>query len=247
MRMRNSERGMSLVEVTIILAVIGLLTSVAAPSISDYIEDTRQVRAKHDVQAIGGAIVRLVRDTGMGCLSTTPSPLSTACTKTNRVDLLLSTGNYPVTTAADYAAPGGTNSAAAANNNWMGGTTPVGVANRRPIWEQFVDNAPGYPSVTFTAGGGAKPGSGWRGAYLESAGPDPWGFVYQANTMFLLPASNASAGATNGLVNGGWINDVIVISPGRDSTIATPFGSDTTGATAVTGDDLVYIVSGSSR
>jgi hypothetical protein len=130
----------------------------------------------------------------------------------------------------------------------MGGTTPVGVNNRKPMWEQFVTNGTGYASVTFTAGGGAKAGSGWRGAYLQSSpGPDPWGYLYQSNTMFLMTATNASAGTTNGLQNGGWINDVIVISPGRDGTIATLFGSDTTGATAVSGDDVVYIVSGSSR
>jgi len=243
-----SQKGMSLVEATMILAVMALLTSVISPSIGDYIGDARHTKAKADAEVIGTAILRQVWDTGLGCLSTTPTTSATACTKANRVDLLLSTGNSPTATGTDYAAPGGTNSAAAANNNWMNGTTPVGSGNRSTTYAQFVSNSAGYTSVSFATGGGPKRVFGWRGAYMqEPVGPDPWGWSYQSNTMFLQPASDASSGTTNGLLNGGWINDVIVISAGPDGNVGTKFGDNTTGATTVTGDDIVYVVAGSSR
>src|SRR5689334_9700995 len=68
MRKWNTERGMSLVEATIILMVLSILTAVIAPSVGDYIEDARHTKAKEDVEAIGGGILRTVRDSGLPCL-----------------------------------------------------------------------------------------------------------------------------------------------------------------------------------
>jgi type II secretory pathway pseudopilin PulG len=72
MRTWKSERGMSLVEATIILMVLAILTSVLAPSIGDYVNDARQVKAKEDLEVLGLSVARLVRDMGM------PFPVRTA-------------------------------------------------------------------------------------------------------------------------------------------------------------------------
>ena len=248
MRKWKTERGMSLVEATIILMVLAILTAVIAPSAGDYIEDARQTKVKEDVEAIGMAILRLVRDTGLGCVSDTPSPASTACTKANRVDLLVSNGNDPDSTANDYASPAGTTTPASNDNAWIGGTTPVVAGNQDTMDDQFVSNVPSYTNRNFALGGGPKPGVGWRGPYLTGPiGPDPWGFKYQANTVFLQVASDATAGTGNGQKNGGWFNDVFVISPGSDGNVETKFGDAVTGATVPVGDDVLYIVTGSSR
>jgi type II secretory pathway pseudopilin PulG len=245
MRKWNSESGMSLVEATIILMVLAILTATIAPSLADYVEDARQVKAKEDVEAIGTAIKRLVRDTGLGCLSDTPSPASASCTQANRIDLLTSNGNDPASTAATYAEVGtvfaGTTAA------WIGGggnLTQTGTMDAH-----LVTNGPSYSLVSFTLGGGPRQGVGWRGAYLTGPiGGDPWGYKYQSNTLFLIQASDGANGAGgNGDDTGGWINDVIVVSPGPDGDVKTVFASDATGATTVTGDDVVYVVSGSSR
>ena len=94
MRKRDSERGMSLVEATIILMVLATLTAVISPSIADYNNDARQVKAKEDVEAIGTGVLRLLRDTGSRCIRKTGT---TDCTKANRVDLLVSAGTTPRT------------------------------------------------------------------------------------------------------------------------------------------------------
>src|SRR5215467_8378394 len=80
----NAETGMSLVEATIILMVLALLTAVIAPSAGDYIEEARNTKAKHDVEAIGTGLVRLLRDTGLPCLSKTGA----SCSKANKVEPL---------------------------------------------------------------------------------------------------------------------------------------------------------------
>jgi hypothetical protein len=192
--------------------------------------------------------MRLVQDTGLGCVTDTPAVASAACTLANRVDLLISNGNDPDSTAADYASPAGTTAPVTNDNAWLGGTTPVAAGNQDTMDDQFVTNAPAYTNASFALGGGPRQGVGWRGAYLTGPiGPDPWGFKYQANTVFLQVASDATAGTGNGQMNGGWFNDVLVISPGSDGDVRTKFGDATTGATAPVGDDILYVVTGSSK
>lgn len=241
----KAERGMSLVEATIVLMTLAVLTAVAAPSINDYIQDARDVKAKEDVEAIGTAIHRVLRDTGLPMLvvsaSTTPE-LGVA----NRVDLLVSSGTTPTLAAAvtSYNSPSNGQNPV----NWdmaPGNLSGVGVDT---MLNQFVANGPSYtrPSQTNMSLAGPAFGIGWRGAYLSAAiGPDPWGNRYSANTMFLAPASNAADLTAEG--GYGWTKDVVVLSAGRNGIIEIPFGGNANGGTTQTGDDVFYVVSGNSR
>jgi type II secretory pathway pseudopilin PulG len=239
-RRTNGERGMSLVEVTIILMVLAILTAVAAPSINDYVQDARDVKAKEDVEAIGVSIARLVRDTGKPGLM---KAAATAFTKANRVDLLVSEGNIPAVVALDTPDYPATN--VNLTFNW-GEAASFGDT----MLNQFVVNAPAYSSPTAASMLQPSPaaGIGWRGAYLgRSIGPDPWGNRYAANTAFLGPATDAEASGADGY--SGWTKDVIVLSAGRNGTVNTSIGGSANNGTAVeaNSDDVFYVVSGSSR
>jgi Tfp pilus assembly protein PilE len=252
---------MSLVEATIILMVLAVLTSVIAPSVGDYVEEARATKAKEDVEAIGTGIMRLTRDTGLPCLTTvSTATIATGCTLLGRVDVLLSTGSAPSVTAAAVTLPTGSHgNTANATNNWPGSTsgngvdtnpgggddTNVGVNLTSTVDDQLVTNSVGYTGVSFSGGGTPAKATGWRGAYLTGlTGGDPWGFRYSANTIFLTTASNASAGSTEGLLSAGWASDVIVLSAGSNGSIDTPLMSSNVSAT---GDDIIYVISGSSR
>ncbi len=245
---------MSLVEATIILMVLAILTAVIAPSAGDYVNDARSTKAKEDIEAIGMAIIRTTRDTGIPCLSLDPSPVSTACTGAggNLVDLITSSttvgGNEPAVTASLFDPPDGATSSNA-QLNWGGGTGEVDNAYRDLMDNQFVTNTPNsllanaYSGADFTAGGGPRAGLGWRGAYISGpVGLDPWGFAYQASVVFLTTASNSTTVSGEGKT--GWSSDVIVVSAGQNGSIATPFGGL---ATTATGDDVVYVVKGATR
>ena len=241
----RSERGLSLVEATLILMVLSLLTAIAAPAASSYIDTSRNTKAKSDVEAIGSAIEQVLRNTGMLCLSLNGS--SCANSTTGRVELLVSGSavgsNEPTVVTTAYVAAAST--ASATNLNWGGGANEVGDARRDTMDRQFVTNGAGYAAVGFTSGGGPRAGIGWRGAYLN--GPvdvDPWGYAYQANTVFLAVASDAADGTGTGQRRGGWTNNVMVVSSGANGVVQTAFGS--TGA-AAGGDDVVYVVQGATR
>jgi type II secretory pathway pseudopilin PulG len=241
----NAETGMSLVEATIILMVLALLTAVIAPSAGDYIEEARNTKAKADVEAIGLGIVRLVRDTGLPCLSKN----GTSCAKANKVEVLMTgastTANLPASDVAAFSTSA--NFASAAALNWAGATTsPVAAGGRDLADNHLVTNSVSYTAAGFTGGGGPKFGFGWRGAYLS--GPidtDPWGYAYQANTVFTGVATDATAGTGEGALSGGWSADLKVISGGSNGNIQTLFGS--ANGEAAAGDDVLYTIQGSTR
>ncbi len=238
MRALKSDRGMSLVEATIILMVLAILTSVLAPSMGDYVNDARQVKAKEDLEAIGLSVARLVRDTGL------PFPVRVAGAapskaSTNRVDLLVSEGQLPTITA-------GTGAPAAAAGylvqNAIDWNDPVGVEVELAT-EHLVTNANGYVVVTFPAPAGPVPGLGWRGGYLSnSTGPDPWGVRYACATVWMNPASNVTVPA-----NKGTNNDAFCLSAGADGNVDTDIESSANGGVVTGGDDLVYVIQGTTR
>jgi Tfp pilus assembly protein PilE len=241
----TTDRGLSLVEVTIMLLVLMLLTGVLTPSVMDFIHDAQWIKAKEDCEAIGVSVVRLARDVGP-CLKFNGSG---PCSKANRVDLIYSDGpdvtpgDVAGGSAADFA--GGGNTAAALNWHTDG-------SRGDSMQHQFVDNGgPDYPSPadlgTWATAGPAS-GLGWRGAYLSSpVGPDPWGHRYLVNTVFLAVARDAEAGTGEGQRSGGWSRDTFCISAGPNGQYETPFGGNAAHGVDRRGDDLIFVISGDTR
>ena len=191
MRTRTtSTRGLSLVEVTIMLFVLMLLTGVLAPSIMDFVRDAQWVKVKEDCEAIGVSVARLARDVGPCLKFNGTGP----CTKANRVDILYSDGPdvTPADMAGDAVAGFQGGAATATDLNWHKDDS-----RGDSMEHQLVDNGggPDYPAPvdlgSYSAPGPSF-GLGWRGAYLSPPiGPDPWGHRYLVNTVFLATASDA--------------------------------------------------------
>ncbi|MBI2187984.1 MAG: type II secretion system protein [Acidobacteria bacterium] len=254
---------MSLVEATIILMVLALLTAVLAPAINQYVDDAREAKAKEDVEAIGVAIARLLRDTGNPFLLVVKSGAGNQFTKPFRVDLLLSNGNKPTAGA-------NVNTATTNTSNIVGSSLPLGwssdlngntiasMYDHLVMNEGLSDADDGYrhpadaldtadPSVPQSLGAF---GHGWRGAYVNGIpGPDPWGYRYMVNSVYLGAATDATTSG-EGRAGTGWSFDTFVVSAGRNNTAETDFEStNLKGTSLATGgsvgnDDLIYVISG---
>jgi hypothetical protein len=240
----KSARGLSLVEVTIMLLVLMLLTSVLAPSIFDFVNDAKWVKVKEDCEAIGLSVARVTRDIGP-CLKFHGQK---KCTMDNRADLLYSDG--PDVTDQDVDGDGA-------------GVFDIGWALASPLawWKdsergdsmekQFVTNGPGYltpnEGLTYTAVG-PQYNLGWRGAYLASPiGPDPWGHRYLVNSVFLSVATDSHEGVLEGKRSGGWSHDAFCISSGPNALFETGFATGATRGVTRKGDDFIYVISGDTR
>jgi hypothetical protein len=222
-RVVRGQHGLSLIEVTIMLLVLMLLTSVLAPSIFDFVNDAQWVKVKEDCEVIAVSVARLHRDVGANLYT---DPAGRVAYTDWKLELLISDGRRPridPILAPDVQFPG-----VFVRNWWAFGTNTVFPSPHVDSCEhQLITNATLggvqiYPEPTAPLFGPFF-GQGWRGAYLSPpCAADPWGYAYQVNTVW--------ATTTFGFqVPGGHYmhcNDVFCISPGKDGVISTPFGTN---------------------
>lgn len=161
--------GFTLVEVIVVLSVVLLLTGIAVPMLSGYMEDGRRARAESEVKVIAAAMMSMNKDVG-----SFPSRNGSG---TNSQIYSLFTG--PTMPTASPFVGGHTWVTWAMNatrgdllNNHLNLNTPQG------------QSAGAYP-ITGS--------SRWRGPYFAGSTPlDPWGRPYVINVI-----SSHSAHATN--------------------------------------------------
>ena len=201
---RQCHRGFTLIELTVVLAVIVTLALVLTPSIINFINDSRVARARADVGTLQAAITQFYRDTGFfpqWSLANNGGPGLAV----NRVDLLVSAGNTPIV---------------AAPNTWTTGT------NDR-FEDQLVTNAPAYTTRTATST------FGWNGPYISNViNADPWNNRYAAN-ITLIDNTQGIQDAAGNVKSAVWIlsagpNGALDTPYTQAITVAAPGGDDIT-------------------
>jgi prepilin-type N-terminal cleavage/methylation domain-containing protein len=199
---RRTPRGFTLIELTVVLAVIVTLALVLTPSIINFINDSRVARARNDTQTISAAIIQFYRDNGFFPQWSVASGGGPG-TAANKVDLLVSTGNVPTVAAA---------------STWTTGSTDL-------FDDQLIANAPGYTVRT------AASAFGWNGPYMSSSiGADAWNNRYSVNIGLIdtTQGTQTSGGATKSAV---WVisagaNGALDTLHTQALTTAVPSGDD---------------------
>ena len=194
--------GFTLIELTVVLAVIVTLALILTPAITNYMNDARTSRSRSDVQTLSTAITQFNKDTGF-------FPQWSAANNGgpglpgNRVDVLVSSGNVPTSEQQTL---------------WITG-------NIDTLSNQLVANAPGYTVRTATSN------FGWNGPYLSSTiGADAWGNRYMVN-VGLLDATIGVQTAAGSLKSAVWVisagpNGAIETLYTQPTTTAVPGGDD---------------------
>ena len=162
------ETGFTLIELTVVLAVIVTLALILTPSIANSINEARVARARNDCQTIASGIYQFYRDTGFFPVWKI-SQNGGAGTPANRLQVLVSQGNVPSEDVVSL---------------WT-----TGVAGS--LADQLVINAPGYTLRSATAQ------FGWNGPYFSSQlMADPWGNRYAVNAALvdLSPGAATASG-----------------------------------------------------
>ena len=255
----DDQRGVSLVEATIILSVFAVLSAVMAPAVQGYIERSRQTRVREDVRGIGQAIQDWITDNGEshflingsnGALDRNPPSRADG----NRVNLLVGDGDVPTLSAAVAAETfwtQGVNSTTVdtfSNHLIENAPAEAGTSRYRNPTD-IVVSTPGGNQIDFarSSSSGFNAPYAWRGSYLRGpVDPDPWGNRYAVNVAFLDPSATAAvAGVTAGFVAADYPRlDVFVLSAGPDEEIDTRSAQDG----AVPGDDdIIHVVSAHAK
>jgi prepilin-type N-terminal cleavage/methylation domain-containing protein len=152
----RKEQGFTLVEVIVVLSVVLLLTGIAVPMLSTYMEDGRRARAESECKTIGAAVLGFYKDVGV-------YPSRNSSSSNNTLTVLMTGPSIPSTSPWNAA------------HAWI--TDGTG-SNGDVLDNHLVLNQP--QSTT----GAAYPMTGvtrWRGPYTGPLPVDPWGRPYIVN------------------------------------------------------------------
>jgi type II secretory pathway pseudopilin PulG len=214
----RSQRGITILETTVILSVLFILAGVMSPIVSESVNTARAVKAKNDASMIAMGLINFQKDLGADAVNVGGAD---GATRTPRFPgLLASQGAAPATEDTDQEAASAHASPQAERRRWIetsaGSLDDVLMTNRR-----------GYRY--------RRPGEygGWNGPYIsgEIKG-DPWGNQYLVNSQWL-DGGNSTADAA-----GRPRRAVFVMSAGANGVIDTPFEQTVVDARAY-GDDIV--------
>ncbi len=256
----RSARGLSLVEATIILATVSILSAILAPTISGYIDQARIARAREDVRVIGDAINTFIDDNGekvflqdgVGAAALNPPANRRDNGGTSyRVNLLVSDGDVPtgaagVTDVAFWLQAVSATFVQTLSDHLIENQPNDTTANRyRNPNDVTTASTGGNIDFARTESSGFNAPYAWRGAYLKSpVNADPWGNRYAVNVGFLDPSPTIAIANISTAVANYPRMDVFVISAGGDEEIDTTPEQDG----AVPGDDdIIYVVSSNAK
>ena len=261
--------GFTLVEVSIIVMVLAVLSAILLPQIGVFLRDARMARAREDVAAIGVAMMQMLKDTGESAfycdgqvVGRTPPRTSTA-RGTHSIGLLIGDGDTPdAGFGREWTVPLG-EEVPTPSTDFAGLSIPAGIVDT--FANQLVQNNPAGAS-------GAGTGLPWRRyrtpADMRSGDPSagvPGGLQFDPtsghgfNSEFAwrgpyLDAIRPDPWGNRYMANtlwlalpqgrgsgaAGFMRSVVVLSAGPDEEIDTPFGS--VGGFVHGDDDIAYPV-----
>jgi prepilin-type N-terminal cleavage/methylation domain-containing protein len=208
----KANKGFTLLEVAVVLAVIAILAAILTPIVTSYIDQARVTRASNDVKKIAEAINLFKRDTGtypgynIASEAAAGSALSYG---TNGLSGCLLTGSSVTGTV---------------NSSGVASLGAWSCANAGLLETYLNLNSLGFTAADNSVGGKTS----FRGPYLDGlSGSDPWGNRYAVNS------SNFSASATS------W---AYAVSAGPDGVIDTNQNPPKTSIFAATDDDIVALI-----
>ena len=225
---RSSEKGFSLIEVLVAVAIVAIVAGAITPLVLKYIGDARSTRALSDARTMGQAIIAFNLDTGRW-------PVSNDGNLNNAGELsrLVGLANSDISAANIPAGAG----AATGDGNWDGG----GAGGTAGAIEDFLRyNADADTDPLYTTSTNPAVAPGWDGPYLQEVPTDPWGSPYVVNIRYL-----DGGGVSGATAQEERDHAVFVLSAGANGAFETSF-DDATGLSndQMGGDDVGWMVEG---
>lgn len=171
---REVNRGFTLIEMVVVLAVVAILAAILTPTIAKNINDAKLARATNETQVIASAIGSFFKDLGRW-----PTSNGSDANHPDSVRLLYGPGTIPTDGA----------SAVIDDENWLVGGTLV-TGNEDTFSNQLIANTPGGLLAYSTTGTELK----WKGPYLNEIKADPWGNYYGCNIYYTYNSTTNAVG-----------------------------------------------------
>lgn len=208
-KIKRGQKGFTLLEIIVVLAVIGALAAMLAPVVFRYIDDAKKAQAQNDTMTIASAVQQMYKDTGRWAFYASGTG-----------KLAYTTGTDAALLSSNTACTGGAASLDTTAPDVASSVFPTTTEKCDSMARQLIQNSPAYSSS------GAR---AWRGPYLERIPAlDPWGRSYLVNIGNADPVSETGSQK--------W---VVAISAGPDGILQTLSNAVVTSNPQVSGDDVV--------
>jgi prepilin-type N-terminal cleavage/methylation domain-containing protein len=211
--MHSGNKGFTLIEMAVVLAVIAILAAILTPIITSYVDQARTARAGEDVEKISQAFLLHYRDTGRYPIWDTVTVANTGTTPSKNC----LTSGTSATLPTD----------ASTGSSWTTSSPNCTAGNLGLIQNYLNINTLGY--ATGNVPGGAI---SYRGPYLDGLNSnDPWGNPYVVTSAWLATSGSQS------------LNWAFTISAGPNGQLDTKFNQPRSSATlSVSSDDIVALI-----
>jgi len=212
-KIKTGQKGFTLLEIIVVLAVIGALAAMLAPVVFRYIDDAKKAQAQADTETIASAIQQMYKDTGRWAFYKDGTAKLTYTLDTDAA--VLSSNTACIGAASlDLTAP-------AVGASGM----PTGASICDSLANQLIKNTPNGGTAYSTSGGRA-----WKGPYLDRIPAlDPWARSYLVNIGNADPNNEAFGNQVR----------VVVISAGPDGLLQTVVTALANSNPQVLGDDIL--------
>ncbi|HHT9107156.1 MAG TPA: prepilin-type N-terminal cleavage/methylation domain-containing protein [Candidatus Wunengus sp. YC63] len=188
----KKNKGFSLIEIVVVLAIMGVIAAFLTPMLFNYMSDSKLRRAQSDVQNIAAAINRFNTDTGVYPVYT-DKPLQKAKAS---VKVLVTNGN-------DAEATGFTTwNETWSTNSYLQSHLEKGLIKDGVSYSEAVQNP-----------------NKWAGPYMTDFKADSWGNRYYVSTEGFTPGSSKAAFVLSAGPNGA-IDTVLSQESGTSSAFA---------------------------
>lgn len=206
-----ADRGFTLMEVIVVLAVTAALAAALAPMAFRYLDDAKKTQAQNDANQIAGAIGKFLQATGPPPYKNTTSAAKIPAKEADDFDCLYGFQGFGFTGAADDV-----------TGSWTTCYT-ASLLTKDTLENHLITNTPGGTASKLYKITGK---TAWKGPYLPSVPSDPWGRPFLVNIKNMDPAASPPKAA--------W-----VISAGSNGTLETAFDQNAGAVIILGGDDII--------
>ena len=229
----RSERGITILETTVILSVLFILAGAMSPIVSESVNTARAVKTRNDAAMIAMGLINFQKDLGADAANYGAG----VATQTLRLPALLaSQGAAPETDDSRTRSSSLFAPLVGKPDTIQADPAQAALLAQRRRWREIAASALDDVLINNRSGYRyRRPGEygGWNGPYISGeVKGDPWGNQYLINSQWL------DGGSSTADASGRPRRAVFVVSAGADGVIDTPFEQSIVEARAY-GDDIV--------
>ena len=217
---KRSDRGFTLIEVIIAVALVAVMAAVIYPPMIRNLREGKTTRCKSDAQTIGLAIMEFYRDVGAWPVAESADP----------VDRLV--GNDRL---------GGGNAGIARGSQSVPGSDQWAISGTpSTLSAHLIRNRSAAVDTLWRITDNPAEAPGWHGPYLNSVPLDPWGRPYVINIRY------GQAAVTGTLSENYDRHNMMVLSAGPNGLFETIL-SNADFDESIGGDDIGFVFHGAQR